>query len=233
LDFFKKTRELDVTFERTFVKDLLHEFDTSIIDGTMLYDRIDNESVDYENGEVNIGDNMFLGDLNDGDNISISQLSEDSQNRFGMNNANLEDNILTLQTGLNNNIDNNERLSTAVSHSFMDGFSYLKTANIKEYIEQFGDGSKQVLNNLPHFKNFSKIFDKLDNMKLFNMDNKNAYNKRAKKEEKLFEFSIETEVNKHDIFDKDSKNKNIIKKEFYKNIKKKHVKTFYNYDRSM
>lgn len=240
LAFFKKSRKLDTSFEKTFVHDLLKEFDTSIIDGTMMYDRLDSDSIINDNEEMNIADNILLPDLyfndNDNDNISVSQLSEESQNRFEGTNSNLADNILTLQTDLlnnNNNFDNNDKLSTTVSNSFMDGFSYLKTANIQEYISQFGDGNKQVLNNMPHFRNFTSMFDKLDNLKFCNLNNKNAQNKKVKKQEKLFDFSKESEISKVDIFEKESKNKNKVLKESRKDLKRKRIKTLYNYDRSM
>jgi hypothetical protein len=120
-------------------------------------------------------------------------------------------------------------------NSMLEGLSYLKTDDIKQYIHQFGDGNKDSFKNLPEYSNFTKAFNQLQNFKTVNFDLNGKREKRVKKEEKLFVFSEENEVQKDEIFDKNAKevkskkDKIDLKKEMKK---RKKVKTYYRYDKS-
>lgn len=160
----------------------------------------------------------------------------------------------TADTGLSPNFDEKMNLNMLnlaqdsqkqMGVSYLEGFSYLKSDEIKEYIQNFGDGNKEALYNMPHFKNFAKSFNQLEkfNYSVFNNNSLSAYNDeakpiRTKKEEILFDFSIEKEVKESEIFVKEkNKNKLITKENVSKNKlrrnNKKTVKQFYFYDKLM
>jgi hypothetical protein len=63
----------------------------------------------------------------------------------------------------------------------------------------------------------------------------NNKEKKNKKEEILFEFSVAQEIHKYEIFDKDSKVKKNVAKDNNKkeNKKKKKVRGLYYYERNM
>ena len=119
--------------------------------------------------------------------------------------------------------------NTFIGQSYLDGFSYLRSDEIKEYIHQFGDGNKDSFKNLPNYTNFTKAFGQIQNLKITNVGKE-----RKKKEEKLFVFSVENQISRNEIFDNKTdkiKKENIdLKKE---KRKRKKVKQFYRYDKSL
>ncbi len=219
LNYFKKSRELETSLEKTFYQNLMYEFDESARENILNDNSIQSDSL---NNSVNIGDNI------DQDNMSLysQNLSEDSPQSM-----NFEDNMKL--GNISNNIYN-------VGPSYIDGFSYIKSDEIKEYIHRFGDGNKEILKNLPHFKIFANSLNQLDKwnslLKPSSLETKNKEDrpKRLKKEEKLFEFNSENEISRKEIFDKEKK----FPKDLPASLKnekfhKRKVKQYYHYDQSM
>lgn len=198
----------------------MNEFDDTIFRENILDDNNDLESF---NEELNIEDNI------DNDNISMSQ-SQKTGSFDGI--SPFDENMISI--GNNNNNNNNNPLHNIIQMSYLEGFSYLKSDEIKEYIHQFGDGNKNLFKALPNYSGFSKVFTKLQNWKsTSNLGNMMKKDKKTKKEVKLFEFSEENEIEKHDVFDKESKIKSRTLKDRREPKIKKKVKQFYSYDRSM
>ena len=209
LGYFKQTRNLETSIEKSFYNNLMNE--------------LDNDGIDELDEEIDIGggdDNM--------DNILPDTMSAMSQSKSEFDSANPQElsQIEINDMGPNISMEKN-------GTSLVEGFSLFKHDDILEYENKFGTGNKMI-NNLPQFQLFMKAFNKLDNTmylrgglgkKLPELNRE----KKIKKEEKLFVFSEEEEVARSEIFGKESKMKKvdpILKKE-----EKKKVKQFYNYDR--
>lgn len=131
--------------------------------------------------------------------------------------------------------------------SFIEGFSHLKTDEIKIYIDQFGDGNKEVFNNFQDFRAISRGLNQMDKWRITGLDTAANKNKeKAPKQKKiqiLFDFSQEKEITENDFDDffekKESKakklkeiyaynnNNNLNKRELM--ARKKITKKFYNY----
>jgi hypothetical protein len=216
LSYFKKSREFETSLERTFYNNLMNEFD----------DTLENLMND---GSVASGDslNNSLAFVDNIDNDNMSSADSRKSSFHGSASPRFEDNM--------NLINLVSEMPNLNGMSYVDGFSYIKSEDIKEYIHQFGAGNKEMFKNLPHFKNFTASFNQLE--KISGKSNVNLVKgenvKKPKKEEKLFEFKINEEVDKKEIFEKERK----IKKEKINNrepkLKKKKVKQYYHYDRSM
>ena len=134
-----------------------------------------------------------------------------------------QDNNIQIQNNLNNNTS----------------ISLFKYDDLIEHSEKFGSGDVDILRNLPQFTQFQKNFGKIDGKNFFSknvilgLNNKKEGGHRKKKEETLFEFNEENEVDVNELFsDKQVKPKNKKGYDFtndYENKKK--VKCFYNYDK--
>ena len=127
-----------------------------------------------------------------------------------------------------NNFSRNENVS----------MSLFKYDDLIEHSEKFGSGNIDVLRNLPQFNNFSKAFGKIDNKGFFNKNAILGLNKKdggkKKKEEKLFEFNEENEVDINKIlFEPKSKSKGGQKAYDYTYDfeNKRKLKCFYHYDK--
>ena len=127
-----------------------------------------------------------------------------------------------------NNFSRNENVS----------MSLFKYDDLIEHSEKFGSGNIDVLRNLPQFNNFSKAFGKIDNKGFFNKNAMLGLNKKdggkKKKEEKLFEFNEENEVDINKIlFEPKSKSKGGQKAYDYTYDfeNKRKLKCFYHYDK--
>jgi hypothetical protein len=171
-----------------------------------------------------LNDSFNFADNLDQDNISsysqnLSQEPQDSPNfDENMEIGNISNQILNVRP------------------SYVDGFSYLKSDDIKEYIHKFGDGNKDLFKNLPHFKNFADSINRFDkwNISFKSSETKKDQTKRVKKEEKLFDFSENNEIKKSEIFDKEKKATKEKTGNFKKErIIKRKVKQHFNYDQSM
>lgn len=220
LSYFKKTRELETSLERTFYHNLLQE-----IDDTLLRDNnIDDKSVlsiESMNNSVEMLDEM---------NENMSMISQHSSNESPIG-VKYEDN-LNYKNMLN---ISNEIPNHLAGLSYVEGFSCIKTDDIKEYLTNFGDGNKEIFKNVPQYQKFTKSFNQLDKTNPFLKTGLKEETKRVKKEEKLFNFSQENEVKPNEVFAKDSKIKSTIgnNKDFIRKDKKKKVRQFYNYDKTM
>lgn len=226
--YFKNNRGLEYSSnEGNFYQNFMHELDNENPMESIIDEQI--EGYDDMNGNENgFGDNISIGSQNKSENeneFGSSQMNDDAINQF-------QDNNITIGGSFN-------------TTSFMkEGFSMFKHEDILEHVSKFGDGSRNVLKNLPQFQNFMKAFNQLDKGSLFfnrglalknNNDISNKDSKKVKKEEKLFEFSIDKEVLRNEIFAKESKVKkynmmndtNILTKK----EKKRKVKQLYNYDK--
>jgi hypothetical protein len=193
----------------------MYEFDESARENILNDKSLNSDSL---NDSINIADNL------DQDNLSSysQNMSQESPSS-----PNFEDNLNMINLS-------NDMIKNNVGPSYMDGFSYLKSDEIKEYIHRFGDGNKEIIRNLQQFQNFANSLNNFDKwnsiLKPTNLQNNKDQTKKIKKEDKLFQFNSENEVNRKDIFDKDKKNKdnsNVFKKE---NLRKRKVKQFFHYD---
>jgi hypothetical protein len=239
LSYFKRTRELETSLERTFYNDLMHEFDDTVVREHI---NLDKSHVSDLDNSMNFEDNLDM----DNDNMdNMSSLSQRSSHGSHLS-AKFDDNL-----NMNNMLGNlnstrnefNKTMGPGMGVSYMEGFSYLKSDDIKEYIHQFGDGNKEIFKNIPQYKNFTKSFNQLDKLNNFGAgnllgggpnNNENTNKKRVKKEEMLFEFSEENEVKKLEIFEKESKTKKtLLPREPARKKNKKKVKQYYHYDRSV
>lgn len=214
LGYFKQTRNLETTIEKSFYHNFMNELDNDVID------EID-ENLEYPVEDNLLADNISVGSQNKSEfDSGIGQGNEE-----GMNEMNFPGNNISNIGGYNNGSITGE------------GFSMFKHDDIMEYENKFGDGSRNILKNFPQFQNFIKAFTKLDKNLYLNRPGLfkpgEKENKRVKKEEKLFEFDIEKEIGRNEIFGKESKVKKIADSSGFgsKKDNKKKVKQFYNYDR--
>jgi hypothetical protein len=225
LPYFKKVKELETSLEKTFYQNFLHEFDETELKENLLERSMEDNS--YMEDSFHMADNM------EQDNVSLAP-SQHTQSVDSHNQNNFEDNMILL----NNETfrltqQSNPNLMQGMS--FLEGFSYLKPDEIKDYIQQFGDGNRQTLKMVPQYKEFAKNFNNLDKINNVLAVDTLKNRGRPKKEEKLFTFSLENETCKNDIFElNERKNQDkLAKKDRAKDFKKKKVKMFYYYDRSM
>jgi condensin complex subunit 2 len=216
LTYFKKQRELDNSLERTFFANLMNEFDDTLLRENLLDQ--DESPVESLNQSFNFENNENM------DNFSSASQKSD-----------YDSNISAKFDDMNINMNNYGNINQNLGVSYMEGFSYLKSDDIKEYIHQFGDGNKHVFKNMPQYKSFAKTFGQLEKFNSLNNNlNDEKREKKIKKEEIFFDFSAENEVLKGDIFEKESmakKNQNI--RDHPKRKNKKKVKQMFHYDRSI
>lgn len=229
LSYFKKSRELETSLEKTFYQNFMSEFDDTMYKDNIMLDNSNNMLNDSFNSSINIADNI--------ENDHISSVSQ----RTGSIESGMSPNFDAENLIHMGNEANRATFNNLIGLTYMEGISYLKGEEIKEYIHQFGDGNREMLKNLPQFKNFSKGFEKLDNklnpLNMIHLNVKDNKEKRIKRDEKLFDFSADAVVERSEIFEKESKLKKQLRenKDFNKKdkTKKKKVKQFYHYDRSM
>ena len=185
-------------------------------------------------------------DFNEDNNSLLSQNSNLDGNSSPSNND-------LMQNAFNNNtlLMNNNSILNQSSNNFLEGFSHLKTEDLKSYLDSFGEGKREVINAGFHeFKNFSRKLENMDSWRFTNLDanngkdNNNNLNKekgaKPKKVQVLFDFMEEKEITEEDfeeLFEsKESKakklreinyqNNNLIRRE---NTKKRNTKKFYNF----
>ena len=118
-----------------------------------------------------------------------------------------------------------------------NSFSGYKYEDLIEHASQFGSGSLQ---NLPQFSSFSKNFGKIEKNSIFSKNSMFGYNNKKEgygkknKQEKLFVFKKDKEMNINDLFF-ESRSKLSVKPQFYDfcNLydNKRKTKCFYNYDK--
>ena len=130
------------------------------------------------------------------------------------------------ENGNLNNFSRNENTS----------MSLFKYDDLIEHSEKFGSGNLEILKNLPQFNNFAKSFGKIDGKGFLNKNAILGINKKEggkkKKEEKLFEFNEENEVDLSKILT-EPKSKHMPKDYDFTNDyqNKRKIKCFYHYDK--
>ena len=210
LSIFKERSKLESTngnLMNSFLNNFKEELDKNDYDN---FDEINQEIIIQEE------EDNLLQDDNMNDNISIA-----SQNKSLDMESQLNDN--------RNNITNN--ISNIGNYNGETSYSMFNQDELLNQLSQFGDGRKDVLKDLPQFQNFVKNFNKLDKNLFFNkFGNKNEEGKKKKKEEKLFVFNEENEIEKNEIFT-ENKTKATKKPEIPKRDNKKKLKLFFNFDK--
>ena len=149
---------------------------------------------------------------------------ENSENENGMDPNDIKDIEESSQEN-GNNFNRTENVS----------MSLFKYDDLIEHAEKFGGGNIDVLRNMPQFNNIAKAFGRIDNKGFFNKNTILGLNKKEgkkKKEEKLFEFNEENEVDLNTILI-DPKSKKAPKDYDYSNDyeNKKRIKCFYHFDK--
>ena len=127
-----------------------------------------------------------------------------------------------------NNIANN--ISNIGNYNGDNNFSMFNQDELLNQLNQFGDGRKDVLKDLPQFQNFVKNFGKLDKNLFFNKFGVKNVENKIKKEEKLFVFNEDNEISKNEIFT-ENKTKVTKKPETLRRDNKKKLKIFFNFDK--
>lgn len=209
----------------------------------VIYEDADNEISIYNEEEA--AEHL---DFNDDNNSLMSQNSNLDGNSSPSNND-------LMNNPFNNNtlmVNNNNSLLNQTSSNFLEGFSHLRTEDLKTYMDSFGEGKREMLSSgFNEFKNFSRKLENMDNWKFTNLDankakayaNANLNKEKGPKQKKvqvLFDFSEEMEITEEDfeeLFEsKESKakklreinnqNSNMIRRE---NMRKRNTKKFYNF----
>ena len=118
-----------------------------------------------------------------------------------------------------------------------NSFSGYRYEDLIDHASQFGSGN---MDNLPQFSNFAKNFGKIDKNGIFNRNsifgftNKKEIIGKKTKQEKLFIFNKENEMDINDLFF-DSRSKINLKTQLYENCNiyenKRKKKCFYNYNK--
>ena len=117
--------------------------------------------------------------------------------------------------------------------------SLFKYDDLIEHSEKFGSGNIDFLKDLPQFNQFQQNFGKIEGKNFFNkniilgLNKKKEGGHRKKKEEILFEFNEDNEIDINELLtDKGNKNKKKKGYDFTNDFEnKKKVKCFYNYDK--
>ena len=216
LSVFRETRELNSKenneiFLKYFQDEINH---AERIKGNKFLeqDEIQEEPEDIENhyddGHMENAPDDLSQNENGMDPNDIKDMEEPSQENANLSNYNLENVSLSL----------------------------FKYDDLIEHSGKFGSGNIDVLRSLPHFNNFSKAFGKIDNKGYLNKNAILGLNKKEgvkkKKEEILFEFKEENEVDINKLLT-ESKSKKIPKAyDFtYDYENKRKLKCFYHFDK--
>ena len=195
----------------------------------------------YFKDEINNAEKIKINELNDG---GIQEEPEELENQYddghmenapegdGSENANGMDpnDIKDIEESSqeNDNLNNFKRENVSMS--------LFKYDDLIEHSEKFGSGNIDILKNLPQYTSFSKNFEKMDKKVFFNKNAILGLNKKEggkkKKEEILFEFNEENEVDLDTILF-EPKSKNAPKAYDFSNDyeNKKKLKCFYHYDK--
>ena len=196
----------------------------------------------YFKDEINNAEKIKINELKDSDGIQEepeelenqydeghmenAPEGEGSENGNGMDPNDIKDIEESSQENGNLNNFNRENVS----------LSLFKYDDIIEHSEKFGSGNIDVLKNLPQYNSFSKNFEKMDKKVFFNKNAILGLNKKEggkkKKDEILFEFNEENEVDINKILF-EPKSKNAPKAYDFSNDyeNKKKLKCFYHYDK--
>ena len=221
LTVFKRTRELT---ENDNNEIFLKQFQEEINFAERKKNDSDVQGIQEEPENIDESDHLDM------DNIP-EDANDDNNNNENVIDPNdikdIEDSEQDNNLGMNRN-DLNNNLS----------MSLFKYDDLIEHSEKFGSGNIDILRNLPQFNQFQKNFGKIEGKNFFNKNmilglNKKKEGGRKRKEEVLFEFNEDNEVNINELLtEKKDKTRNKKAYDFtndYENKKK--VKCFYNYDK--
>ena len=174
--------------------------------------------------------------IDDSEHLDMENIPEDA-NEESNNNENVIDpnDIKDIE---DSSMDPNLQMNRGELNNNLS-MSLFKYDDLIEHSQKFGSGNLDILKNLPQFNQFQQNFGKIEGKNFFSknmilgLNKKKQGGQRKKKEEILFEFNEDNEININELLSEKS-NKNRKKKGYdftndYENKKK--VKCFYNYDK--
>ena len=174
--------------------------------------------------------------IDDSEHLDMENIPEDA-NEESNNNENVIDpnDIKDIE---DSSMDPNLQMNRGELNNNLS-MSLFKYDDLIEHSEKFGSGNLDILKNLQQFNQFQQNFGKIEGKNFFNknmilgLNKKKQGGQRKKKEEILFEFNEDNEININELLSEKS-NKNRKKKgyDFTNDFEnKKKVKCFYNYDK--
>ena len=224
LTVFKNTRELvENENNEIFLKHFQDEINHA--EGKKSNEFLDAQGIQEEPENIDESDHLDMDNIPE----DINDEANNNENVIDPNDIkdiedSEQDNNLQISRG-----DMNNNLST----------SLFKYDDLIEHSEKFGSGNIDILRNLPQFNQFQKNFGKIEGKNfltkniILGINKKKEGGHRKKKEEILFEFNEDNEVDINELLT-EQKNKNKSKKgyDFTNDFEnKKKVKCFYNYDK--
>ena len=226
LSYFKTSRELNEG-ENNTTNELFLKYFKDEINNAEKKKATDVQGIQEEPENID-SDHMDMDNMPDLEQNNENENENENENAIDPNDIkDIEDSSQDNNIQIQNNLNNNTSISL------------FKYDDLIEHSEKFGSGDVDILRNLPQFTQFQKNFGKIDGKNFFSknvilgLNNKKEGGHRKKKEETLFEFNEENEVDVNELFsDKQVKPKNKKGYDFtndYENKKK--VKCFYNYDK--
>ena len=175
--------------------------------------------------------------IDDSDHLDMDNIPEDVNDEA---NNNENENVIDpndIKDIEDSSQDNNIQFGGEMNNNLST--SLFKYDDLIEHSEKFGSGNLDILKNLPQFNQFQQNFGKIEGKNFFSkniilgLGNKKEGPHRKKKEETLFEFDEDNEVDINELlFEKNNKKKSKKGYDFTNDFEnKKKVKCFYNYDK--
>ena len=225
LTIFKRSRELTEgennpeIFLKYFKEEINHAEKKKL-------NEMDGQGIQEE--PENIDDSDHIMDV---DNIPDEEQNNENENENAIDPNDIKD---IEDSSQDNNINNFGNVNN--NNVSMSLFKY---DDLIEHSEKFGNGNIDFLRNLPQYNQFQQNFGKIEGKNflsknvILGLNNKKEGGHRKKKEEILFEFNEENEVNINELLtEKANKQKKKKGYDFTNDFEsKKKVKLFYNYDK--
>ena len=190
----------------------------------------------YFKDEINHAERLKPSEFNEPE--GIIEEPEDIENQFDEGHMeNAPDGSSQNENGIDPNdikdIEEPSQENVNLNNFTNVSLSLFKYDDLIEHSEKFGGGNIDVLKNLPQYNNFAKSFGKIENKGFFNkiLGIKKQGGKK-KKEEILFEFNEENEVDINKLLT-EPKSKTMPKSYDFTNDfeNKKKLKCFYHFDK--
>jgi hypothetical protein len=190
----------------------------------------------YFKDEINHAERLKPSEFNEPE--GIIEEPEDIENQFDEGHMeNAPDGSSQNENGIDPNdikdIEEPSQENVNLNNFTNVSLSLFKYDDLIEHSEKFGGGNIDVLKNLPQYNNFAKAFGKVENKGFFNkiLGIKKQAGKK-KKEEILFEFNEEKEVDINKLLT-EPKSKTMPKSYDFTNDfeNKKKLKCFYHFDK--
>jgi hypothetical protein len=200
INYFKKSRDIETNLEKTFYQKFINQLEITI---NVTIDS-EEDNIIYEDGEIEISiyneeEAAEHLDFNEDNNSIMSQNSNLDGNSSPSN-----DDLMVNPFNNNTLMMNNNSVLNQNSSNFLEGFSHLKSEELKSYLDSFGEGKREFLHvGFNDFKNFSRKLENLDKWKFTNLEadkdkgNSNLYKDKSAKPKKvqvLFDFSKDKEI---------------------------------------